>query len=263
MVRERLAMAASVLAAAVAATAWGSMRELTADLVLSRAAMRAAGGEWPAPTADISDIDPLISSDAVYLDRAAAIFLNRLRPGFDPDAYRSAMGLLRRARAANPFDPYVLLHLIDAETLAMLARRTTLPAPDVADAAARVLAIDRNNATVHETLARFRLAAGALSPALDHIQTAERLRPLRPGLRLLEGDIRRAKGDKVGSLDAYRTETTMHEGTDAVWLEAERKLTAALIERGDYDEARREAQRLLSRAPADTFGQRLLAALPR
>jgi hypothetical protein len=38
-------------------------------------------------------------------------------------------------------------------------------------------------------------------------------------------------------------------------------VTAALIEAGDYDAALREAQYLVSKAPADPVGKRLLEAV--
>jgi Flp pilus assembly protein TadD len=137
---------------------------------------------------------------------------------------------------------------------------TRTVAQDAVDAALRAAELDPNNATVHETLARFDLASGVPLRAIEEIRTAQRLRPKRPGLRLLEGDILRAVGDKAGSLAAYRAEVALHAGTDSVWLAAQEKVTAAAIEAGDHDTALREAQTLVSKAPTDPTGRRLLEA---
>jgi O-antigen ligase/tetratricopeptide (TPR) repeat protein len=257
---SRMAVAAAIGAAALAATGWTVVRELRIDAGLHAAAARNAQGDWDGTRGRIAVIRPLMADDASYLDRAAVVYLDRMRIAADAETYRSAVELLRRARERNHFDPYVLIHLIDAEALALFGRQINAPAADVVDAAERLVAIDPNNASAREAVARFRLASGSPPRALDEVRTAISLRPQRRGLRLLEGDIRRALGDRAGALESYRAEAAMHEGADAVWLASQQKVTAALIEAGDYDSALRESQNLVSKAPADPVGKRLLEA---
>jgi len=255
-----VAVAAAVAAAALVATGWTAIRELQVDAVLHAAAASSARADWDRTVGRIATIRPWVANDASYLDRTAVVFLDRMRIAADADTYRSAVELLRRARERNHFDPYVLIHLLDAEALALLGRQVAAPSADVVDAAERLVAVDPNNASAREAVARFRLASGSPPRALQEVRTAISLRPQRRGLRLLEGDIRRALGDRPGALASYRAEAAMHDEADAVWLAAQQKLTAALIEAGDFESARREAQYLAAKAPFDPVGKRLLEA---
>ncbi len=77
---------------------------------------------------------------------------------------------------------------------------------------------------------------------------------------MLEGDILRAAGDKRAALEAYRAEVRRHEDGNPVWIAAQQKVTASVIEAGDYVTALREAEILVGKAPADPTNRSLLDA---
>lgn len=244
----------------LAVCSWTVWRETYADARLAQAQRAGVGDGWRQARALVEDTRPVIGRNVAYLDRIGVIYLNRLRTTADRDAYRSAREVLTDAGAITRFDPYVLVHIVDAETLALLSGITRIVSNDAVDASLRAAELDPNNATVHETVARFHLASGHLAAALTEVHAARGLRPRRAGLSLLEGDIVRASGDKRAALDLYRAEVERHHDTDSIWLTAQQKVTAALIEAGDYHSALREAQYLASKAPADPVGKRLLEA---
>jgi tetratricopeptide (TPR) repeat protein len=253
---------AIVAAAALAAVSWATFHEVEIDTVL-HAASQAPAREWPATVRQMDRIRPLIGADSAYLDRMAIVYLNRMRLAPDGGTYTTAIDLTRRANDANRFDPSILIHFVDAETLALLSRMKRAPAADAIEAADRLGTLDPHNASARETVARFRLATGSGVAALREVRFAIELRPHRQGLRLLEGDIQRALGDQAAALAAYRAEAAMHAGADPIWVAAQQKVTASLLAAGDHAGALREAQLLTTKVPADPVGQQLLEAAGR
>lgn len=255
--RSLLAPACALLLFVCAAFVW---RDAYADARIAAARRAAAVSGWRDAKASIDEARSIAAGNAAYLDRMAVVYLDRLRAARDPDAYRGACDLLREAAAANRFDPYIPIHRVDAETLALLSGLTRSVSADAVDAAVRAGELDPNNATVHETLARFYLASQHPSQALAEVRASQSLRPNRAGLRLLEGDILRASGDRTAALEAYRAEARLHQDGGPVWVTAQQKVTASAIEAGDYGAALREAEALIGKAPADPMNQRLLDA---
>jgi O-antigen ligase len=255
--RSWLVTACTVMIAGIAVLVW---RETYADARLARARRVGSASGWSEAKALIDEARPTVAGHASYLDRIAVIYLNRLRASPDPEAFRGASDVLRAAATANRFDPYIRIHRVDAETLALLSGLTRTVSADAIDAAAHAVELDPNNATVHETLARFYLVSQHPAQALEEIRASRSLRPGRAGLRLLEGDILRAVGDPTAALEAYRAELRLHPSGSALWIAAQQKVTASVIEAGDYTMALREAETLTGKAPADPMNQRLLDA---
>ncbi len=245
---------------ALAVCTWHVWREAAADARLAQAHRAGVAAGWREAKMLLEETRPLVNGDPWYLDRIAVVYLDRLRFAPDPDAYRAAREVLREAGAHSRFDPYILIHVVDAETLARLLGLTKTMSNEAVDAAVRAVELDPNNPTVHQTLARFQLASRRLTAALTEVHTARALRPNRPGLSLLEGDILRAAGDKRAALAAYRNEAAFHASANSTWITAQQKVTAAVIEAGDYQAAIREAEALVTRSPADPTSHRLLDA---
>jgi O-antigen ligase len=255
-----VALLAFACAAVLVVCTWHVWGEAAADARLAQAHRAGVAAGWREAKTLLEETRPLVNGDPSYLDRIAVVYLDRLRSAPDPDAYRAAREVLREARAHSRFDPYILIHVVDAETLARLLGLTKTMSSEAVDAAVRVVELDPNNPTVHQTLARFQLVSGHLTAALTEVHTARALRPNRAGLSLLEGDILRAAGDKRAALDAYRNEAALHASANSTWITAQQKVTAAVIEAGDYQAAIREAEALVARTPADPTSHRLLDA---
>jgi tetratricopeptide (TPR) repeat protein len=149
------------------------------------------------------------------------------------------------------YDPYILLHRIDLETAAVQRKIVESSSADVAEVVALALEMDSNNSTVHETIARLRLADGKLPEAQAAIQRAIALRPRQPRYHALHGDVLRALGDLALASEAYREEASVRVKGTAEWRSAQHKLMVTLAERGRYEAVVTEGQSVVAVAEDD------------
>jgi O-antigen ligase len=252
-----MAMGAAVIVCC-GGLAFDADRERRADRALFVAQRLNPATDWPAAAQQIHDALDLTPLDARYLDEAGVLHLKRLYARRDSRVYQDGAALLERARLRNPFDPYVLIHRVDLETAALHAGIIRTPSTPALDAVNAAVAMDPHNASVHESIARFELAALRPDAALRAIVTARTLRPAHAGYRIVEGDALRALGERSQSIDAYRSEAALHPTADADWTAAERKVIAELVESADYAAAVAEALVFLKRQPRDVTGHVLL-----
>lgn len=253
--RTDIPRGASVLGYGVAfvmlVLAASTVQQLRADRAIFVARHRDVIAAWPETSALALEAVRLAPGDGRYLDEAAVLHLQRMYAAGGPDAYARGTSLADRAIAANAFNPYALVHRVDFESAALRAGLVNRPASTAEDAVRALLALDPRNASARESIARLYLSAGDVRAAMEQITVARALRPSRPGTRILEGDIRRAAGDRNGALAAYREETTLHAGPTPEWQEAQLKLTAMLLQAGDFMKAAQECDRLLARFPSN------------
>ncbi len=215
--------------------------------------------DWPAVAGDVESALTFVPGNAHYEDAAGVIYLKRVAAVGDRAAYARAAEWLDRAAHDNRFDPYILIHRVDLETVALQAKIDAGGGATVASAIDRLVPMDPNNATVRESIARLRLAQGRAREALDAIRQAEALRPRHPRYHMIEGDALRALGDRKASIEAYRAETAAAQPPGAGdWLVAERKLILALLEAGRPDEAAAEADAVVRVTPSDSLAHTLL-----
>jgi Flp pilus assembly protein TadD len=153
-----------------------------------------------------------------------------------------------------------MIHRVDLETASLQKIKGSAPSSGANQMAAALLAHDLHNGTVYEALARMRLAEGNAAGALDMITRAQALRPHQAEYRRLEGDIRRAMGDRPAAVAAYRRALSGIPSGTPVWLGVKHRLIVTLIETGDYGTAIDEANDALAIAPGDALTRRLLDA---
>jgi tetratricopeptide (TPR) repeat protein len=250
-----LALAASL---ATGILAYDAFRLMRADRAFATASRLDVTRNWPNITTQLATALEIVGDDAHYLDEAGVLCLERLRASGERRAYDEGVALLERARSANAFDPYTLIHRIDLEAAALQVKIVQAPSASALAAVAAALDIDHNNSSVHESVARFELAAQRPSDALKAIEAARTLRPTRSGYRITEGDILRALGEKSRAIAAYRSELPLHPEPDEAWVAAGHKLVAALVESADYRSAVTEGLEFVTRLPRDATGQVLL-----
>jgi tetratricopeptide (TPR) repeat protein len=231
-----------------------------ADYALRSAASAAAAGDWPRAQTLIEQGLDLQGTRAPYLDAAASLFAHRFGATGDRSLYDRAARLFEAAQARSPFSEYFMIHRLDLETAALQKQKGGAASQGANDAAAALLAVDRHNGTVYESLARMRLAEGAAPQALDMITRAEALRPHQADYWRLEGDIRRAMGDRRAAVAAYRHAAAGLPPGTAPWVNATRRLVVTLIEAGDYSAAIDEATRALAVVPGDVLMRQLFDA---
>jgi O-antigen ligase/tetratricopeptide (TPR) repeat protein len=250
-----LALMASL---ATGVLAYISFQEIRADRALATVSRLDVSKNWPQIAAGLDTALAIAGNDAHYIHEAGILYLERLRTSGGRQTYENGVALIARAQSLNAFDPYTLIHRLDLDTAALQARIVQTPSSSAIAAAALAVDMDPNNASVHESVARFQLLAGRAPEALVAIETARALRPGRAGYRLLEGDILRAVGEPARAVEAYRSEAAMHRDADSVWVVAEHKWIAALADSGDYRAAAAAGEAFATRMPGDVTGHVLL-----
>jgi O-antigen ligase len=261
--RRWLAIGAA-LAAVTATAAAGShaFTELQADRLFHDSYGLDVAVEWPQIDARIQDGLNLVANDPYYVDSAGILVMRRFHEAPSRALYDRAAALFERARAANRFDPYILVNRIELDTEALTNK--TIASSDAGEgerAARAALDLDPNNASVYRAVASFELAGGQSAQALAAIETARRLRPHQPQSYVVEGDVRRALSDRAAAAEAYRRAADLFARGGAEWINAERRLVVTLAEMGRYADAVQEGRRLLELAPNDELSKKLLDAV--
>ena len=256
--RPLLAGLAVAVSLATGVLAYCAFQDIRADRALATASRLDVTKNWPDISARLTTALDIAGHDAHYLDEAGVMYLRRFYAAGDDPTYRQAVVLFERAESIDPFDPYALIHRIDLEAAALRSGLVRTPSAPALAAVETALDLDANNSSVHEAVARFELAAGRPSNALKSIEIARTLRPTHSGYRIVEGDIRRALGEKSRAIDAYRSELPLHHTPDEAWVAAERKLVASLVESADYRSAVAEGLEFVKRLPGDATSYVLL-----
>ena len=231
----------------------------TATLLRADTLIRSADGlsvrdQWPAIEPRLNRAVQMAPT-ATYLSKAGVRYAERFAiSGADADARRSA-GFLDAAQLENPFAVYSLVHRLRLEAL-RLDKRLQADSPRAESVVARLRVMDPNNATVHETIARFRLSQGRLNEAAEELSTARALRPSQGSLRVLEGDIERQRNNRVGSVAAYRAALDLFHQGDRDWVLAYQRMLVTMLEaRMPAVEA---ARRLSEVVPGESMSHTLL-----
>ena len=244
-----IAAASFVVAAAFLATA--TYREMSADALCFETIGLDPSRDWPRIEQNLEASLQLARNDPYYLDAAGLQYLKRLQVTGQRQVHDKAAALFSDAAQRDRFNPYPLIHRIDVETAGLMQGAISSPGTDVEDVVAKVLEMDSNNATVHESIAQLRLAENRPQDALVSIQAAESLRPGHPRYHMLEGDTLRLLGHKADSIEAYRREAAILKDSGAPdWVTAENKLVMSLIESGQHQFAASEAEQVIARVPS-------------
>jgi tetratricopeptide (TPR) repeat protein len=243
---------------ALAALALATLREIRADGLFFELRSLDVSRDWPQIREKLTTALRLVSDDPYYQDAAGVWYLKRLRASGDRDAYDRAATLLEGAGTKNPFDPYILIHRIDLETTALQGRVVKSPSDGAIRAAASLIVMDPNNARVHESVAKFRIAEGRAVDGLASIHAAEALRPNNPGFHMVEGDALRLLGDRDHAIEVYRREAELLPTGAPDWVLAEHKLIVTLAEAGRHEAAAAEAENVVVSVPTDAVAHTLL-----
>jgi O-antigen ligase/tetratricopeptide (TPR) repeat protein len=256
----RLAGSVSAVAAAFAlvALAFATLREIRADGLFFEVRSLDVSHDWLQIREQLTSALRLVPDDPYYEDAAGVWYLKRLHASGDTDAYARAATLLERAGTKNAFDPYILMHRIDLETAALQLKVAIGPSESTDRAVASVIEMDPNNARVHESVGKLRIAEGRTEDGLASIHAAEALRPNTPGFHMVEGDALRLLGERGRAIEMYRREAELSPPGAPDWVLAEHRLILVLAEAGRHEAAAAEAQLVVARMPADAVAHTLL-----
>jgi O-antigen ligase len=121
-----------------------------------------------------------VPGDPAYEDQAAILYMRLLERTGDAGLYRKGLACLDQARRQNPFDPYVLIHRIEIDAIALQRKVIENPSAGSREAGEKLTVLDRNNPTVYLTLARLKIREQKYEQALGFINQANSLNRLAP-----------------------------------------------------------------------------------
>jgi O-antigen ligase len=259
---RRLALVATMtIAVLLTAVGYRASTEVHADRLIHEAGSLDVNSQWPQIDSRIEEALS-VTADPHYVDAAGILLLRRFRTAPGRLLYDRAAALFDQARGANPFDPYIVINRMELETEALTSKIiAVVPDSDGDNAARAAVTLDVHNATVHRTVASFRLAQGRHAQALIATDEARRLRPHDPRNALVEGNVRRAMDDRTAAADAYRRAAEYFERGTEEWVDVERRLVVTLAEMGRSAEASEEARQLVQAAPNDALSKQLVEVL--
>ncbi len=232
--------------------------EMRVDSIMMRSRNMDTARHWRTIESNLETITDLIKGNAHYMDQVGVLYLQRVQASGDSEAYERGAAMLDEAHRLNAYDPYILIHRIDLESIALQRKIIEAPSERVVEASSTVVAMDPNNPTAHGSAARLNMEWGRLSEALRLAERARELRPQNARFHVLEGDIRRSLGDRSGAIATYRQgRGRMGAGTPE-WISVQHKLILNLIETGEYALALALAQRVLESVPENPTSYMLL-----
>jgi O-antigen ligase/polysaccharide polymerase Wzy-like membrane protein/tetratricopeptide repeat protein len=238
--------------------AFQAVKLLRTDQVFHEARLLAAQGNWAQARTEAEHGLALAEGVAPYQDAAGLLYAQQFGSSGDRSTYERAANLFDGAHRAAAFIEYYLIHRIDLETAALQKQPASPESVGAKAAVTELRAVERHNGTVYEAIARMRLAEGSATEALAMIEQAQSLRPQQARYWTLEGDIRRAMGDRGSAATAYRRALAGFGIGTLDWFGVQRRLVLTLIESGDYGAAIEEAQQALTQNPDDSLTHKLL-----
>lgn len=194
--------------------------------------------------------------DAVYLDKAGLRYAERFAETGAIETYQKAADLLAQARTLDPFHPYVPIHRLGLESVAL--QKKVISTSTIESTVAELVSLDPNNGATHEAIARLRLAEGRPAEAATAVQRATELRPASRRYHELHGDIERALGRHGAALDAYRTARELAGRGRGASTTVSHKMILVALEGKQPEQALATALDLAAQQPGDGLGRTLL-----
>ncbi|OGP51891.1 MAG: hypothetical protein A2Y79_09180 [Deltaproteobacteria bacterium RBG_13_43_22] len=152
-----------------------AMNRLVTDRLFGISQTLSIEEDWPEIEFNLKEGLTRISDDSYYEDLAGVYYIRRLSVSGKSDLYRQGAAQLEKAYRHNPFDPYVLIHRVELDQVAMMKQVIFRPAEFTQQAMVKLLSMDRNNPTVYKTVARLKIREKKFPEALDLIEKASRL----------------------------------------------------------------------------------------
>lgn len=225
-----------------------------ADNLLWKSKFMDVRNDWDIMQSNIKAALNAVPGDFRFEHEAGILYTKRVNETGDRESYSEGAEILEKANAHNPFNPYVLIHRIDMDAIA-LKRGIISQKTDFTEAAIKqATIIDKNNPTVYLAIAQLRISEKKYADALE---MARKIKSLREdgGDYLLEGGIYYAIGDMPNAIGSYRTALSLmreqipllKEWLDAKrgipqpqfkgWLNAKHGISLSFMRKGEYRQA--------------------------
>ena len=208
--------------------------------------------DWPVIETNIRNGLAAIQGDFYYEDMAGVAYMLRLTNTGDAEAYSRGMASLRDAAQHNPFDSYVMIHIMEMDTVALTNNIIKHPSELSGKAIGDALRLDRNNPSVFEAAAKLKLAESNLLDALEFIQKAIVLKPDEVQYYAMEGYLYSNLSILPEGIKSYKNAILILERQNSYgpqWVNLKQALTLSLAENGDKKEALAEIESAIIRFP--------------
>jgi tetratricopeptide (TPR) repeat protein len=160
-----------------------AFNRLAADRLFGVSQRLSIAEEWPEIESNITKAVQRVPRDAHYQDLCGVYYIRRLGLTGEPVLYREGAAFLKKAHSLNPFDPYVLIHRIDLDQVALAKGLISEAARETQQAMFKLQAMDRNNPTIYRAMAKLKIREKKYSEALALIDQANRLNRAAPNPR--------------------------------------------------------------------------------
>jgi Tfp pilus assembly protein PilF len=230
-------------------------KKIYADNLFWKSQTLAVTNDWNQIEQNISNGLQVVPRDFYYKDIAGLLYTKRLNQIGDIDSYNKGVALFEKAYTDNPFDPGILIHRIDIETIALL-KGLIEENSNVEIYVTKLLAMDKNNPSVYEATAKLRLAQRDYTDALRTLQNANILGIKEERYYLLEGDINRAMNHNRTAIESYRNAISVLEKKGlrtSQWKSAKYGVVLSLIDTGNFNEALNETNNVIAYDPSDVL----------
>ena len=210
------------------------------------------GKDWNRIESNIKEGLENVPKDHYYEDMAGLLYIKKLNESGDGETYQKAAAMFERAHLHNPFDPYVLIHRIDTDTIGIRKGVIKKPSEFTEKVIGTLRAMDKNNATVYESIAKLLITENRFNDALEYLNTAKALKPFEGRYYTLEGFIYRSLNNPAGAMNAYREAVSRLEKSEPLtleWVNAKQGLAFIYIDKRDFNEALKEIKTVVGRFP--------------
>ena len=235
-----------------------SINRVYADRLFWKAQMLFTSSAWEDVDDNILTGLKAMENDFYYEDMAGTLYNRRYDETGEEALYKKSASLFEKAEIHNPFNPYVLIHRIELETLALKKGTITKPSRYVEYAKDKLLAMDKNNFTVYKVLTKLMLAEKRAPEALDLIKRAKVLSGEHAKFYLFEADVLYELKDYPSAMGSFEKTAFLLEKEKLLkresqlkpaWVTAKHGLVFCLIQTKDYTKALKEIKNVLSCFP--------------
>jgi O-antigen ligase/tetratricopeptide (TPR) repeat protein len=225
-----------------------------ADYSFSQANQLDPVTEWTLTESRLLRAVELVPGEVFYRDQAGLIYNRRYAATGDKDTYNKGMSMFNQGYLANPYDSYILLHAVELNVLAIHRGLLVDPSPLVKNALEILPVLDKNNAIIHNSLAKLELALKHLENADIQNMKANQLHKNQAPVDILTADLLKEQKRYTEAFNMYRQIQQRLEKENNYsdkWVHVRLSIASILFSQGKYVEELHELSQVTSRVPSE------------
>lgn len=231
-----------------------SINRVYADRLFWKSQMLFKSSAWEEIDSNILKGLKAMENNFYYEDMAGTLYKRRYDETGEEALYNKSKSLFEKAETHNSFDPYVLIHRIELETIALKKGTISKSSQYIEYAKDKLMAMDKNNSTVYKVLAKLMLAEKKVPEALDLTKGAKVLIGENAKFYLFEADVYYEMKDYPKAIASFEKAALLSEKEKLfkkesqlkpAWVAAKHGLVFCLIQIKDYTRALKEIKSVL------------------